>query len=1121
MSASLLENLAVKKPAISKKNFEVAIPFKPVEIGATIVDKRSHAIVLRDEFIKKLKPENMRVVQKPRDPRKISLTKKKALQQVLDDPTTRVDDPTTQDTIKPVEPVSEPPTKIKILKKKKKKLKLVAQEQPSIPKDAVLDDVVKKATKKTTFKSPIGVVEDKPISTLMVGDEILLERIGKKNILPKMPKSPFYMNNRKIFINFMSKLFKDYKKEIKENAGKASCDRVGGEEFSLMAHQKIVRDYINLYTPYRGLLLFHGLGSGKTCTSIAIAEGMKTSKQVIVMTPASLRMNYIEELKKCGDTLYRKNQYWEFINTATQPELINTLSNVLAISVEFINKQGGAWLVNLKKPPNFSELKTEEKVSVDNQINEMINHKYKFINYNGMRSNHLRALSNDYTINPFDNKVIIIDEAHNFVSRIVNKLTKKESLSLKLYSYLMDADNVKIVFLSGTPMINYPNELGILFNILRGRIKSWSFKLKIKDQTKVTNETFIKMFNSKVMGGKMVDYINYKPTTTTLTITRNPFGFVNTERKGAYSGVHLSEQGTMSDDDFVKIITKVIHKHKIEVVPKTTTITKYNALPDTLDDFKELFIDDKNNIKNPDLFKRRIMGLTSYFRSAQESLMPRYLKSKDFHVLKIPMSDFQFGVYEEARVQERKLELRNAKKRKKQGDGVFDDSVSTYRIFSRAFCNFVFPKPDLKRPMPGDAEDIADAIINEKSDVDALDIKTTEEKINDVDGKYEREEIEQQEADIEVEMRSYQDKIKDVLEQLKINSSTFLSPEGLKKYSPKFLNILENIQNPEHMGLHLIYSQFRTLEGIGILKLVLEANGFAQFKVKQRGGSWMIDVVEEDMVKPKFVLYTGTETAEEKEIMRNIFNGLWDVIPTTLVEPLRKIAPNNNMGEIIKIFMITASGAEGISLKNVRFVHITEPYWHPVRTQQVIGRARRICSHQDLPQELQTVDVFLYLMTFTEEQLTNDKSIELRLKDKGKKTDRPLTSDEALYEISTIKEDVADQLLEYVKESSIDCALHSVAGEKSSINCLSFGSATSESFSYQPAITDEESDKVARQNKQEVKIKLNALEIDGVKYAYNVKTKEVFDYDSYKRRNLIKIGHIEFLEGKKFRLVPI
>jgi SNF2 family DNA or RNA helicase len=73
-----------------------------------------------------------------------------------------------------------------------------------------------------------------------------------------------------------------------------------------------VRDYINIYTPYRGLLLYHGLGSGKTCSSIAIAEGIKNEKRILIMTPASLRSNYIEELKKCGDYLYKKNQYWEF-----------------------------------------------------------------------------------------------------------------------------------------------------------------------------------------------------------------------------------------------------------------------------------------------------------------------------------------------------------------------------------------------------------------------------------------------------------------------------------------------------------------------------------------------------------------------------------------------------------------------------------------------------------------------------------------------------------------------------------------------------------------------------------------------------------------------------------------
>ena len=70
-----------------------------------------------------------------------------------------------------------------------------------------------------------------------------------------------------------------------------------------MTHQQIVRDYINLFTPYRGLLLYHGLGAGKTCASIGIAEGMKDNKQVIIMTPASLRANYISELKVCGSYL--------------------------------------------------------------------------------------------------------------------------------------------------------------------------------------------------------------------------------------------------------------------------------------------------------------------------------------------------------------------------------------------------------------------------------------------------------------------------------------------------------------------------------------------------------------------------------------------------------------------------------------------------------------------------------------------------------------------------------------------------------------------------------------------------------------------------------------------------
>ena len=66
-------------------------------------------------------------------------------------------------------------------------------------------------------------------------------------------------------------------------------------------------------------------------------------------------------------------------------------------------------------------------------------------------------------------------------------------------------------------------------------------------------------------------------------------------------------------------------------------------------------------------------------------------------------------------------------------------------------------------------------------------------------------------------------------------------------------------------------------------------------------------------------------------------------------------------------------------------------------------------------------------MEFSEEQLSSDATIELRLKDTSKLSDRPISSDEALYEIATLKEEVTDKLLMAVKEASMD---------KQIVNCI-------------------------------------------------------------------------------------
>ena len=71
--------------------------------------------------------------------------------------------------------------------------------------------------------------------------------------------------------------------------------------------------------------------------------------------------------------------------------------------------------------------------------------------------------------------------------------------------------------------------------------------------------------------------------------------------------------------------------------------------------------------------------------------MPRFNKETDLHVLKIPMSNYQLGEYEDARIVERDLEKQQAKKsKKKENEGVFEDKSSLYRIYSRSFLQLCF-----------------------------------------------------------------------------------------------------------------------------------------------------------------------------------------------------------------------------------------------------------------------------------------------------------------------------------------------------------------------------------------------------------------------------------------------
>jgi hypothetical protein len=926
----------------------------------------------------------------------------------------------------------------------------------------------------------------------------------------------YFMNNRSKFVNFVNSYFSEYRDEVINEAVTLTCDDMDsskseGPEFKLLIHQKVVRDYLNLHTPYRGLLLFHGLGSGKTCSSIAIAEGMKSTKRIIIMTPASLQRNYIEEIKKCGDIIFKREQHWTWtpLNKSHAQE-VETGAAAIGVSTAYVKKRKGVWLVDATKPSNIDSLTPKQTMLLDEQIDDMIRSKYNFINYNGLTRDHMRAISNDFETNIFSHSVVVIDEVHNFISRIANKYKKEKgvthdadgkvdahpiALSLVLYEMLLSAQDVRIVMLTGTPMINYPNELGILFNILRGYIKTWNFQLKPEYGYKTTADKITSLFSRE----KHMDYFEYARNEV-LTVTRNPFGFISGDTTSVRPDTDLPP---LNDIDFRDRIVNTLEKGGVPVNRAKTTVKLFKSFPDELDTFNQMFLGENDQVNNPGLFKKRILGLTSYFRSAQEGLLPRYNPLTDYIVVKIPMSDYQLGLYEIVRSAERKEELRKRKPTKNTGtEGLYDEPSSTYRIFSRLYCNFVMPLPP-GRPLPSDnsVDDSYTKTVGEGNK------KGTNELRGSAGDEVEGDELMEKGADT-----TYTERIARALKEVTDNGKDVFSTEGLQKYSPKFLHMYDNIVDPTHVGLHLVYSQFRTLEGIGLFKLMLDYKGFTQFKIKKGlDGVWSLNIAEADRGKPTYALYTGTESDEEKEMIRNIYNSDWNPnIPIT--QTLRDIANNNHMGEIIKILMITASGSEGINLRSTRFVHIMEPYWHPTRKDQIIGRARRICSHKALPEDMQDVRVFMYLMTTTDEQLNTIATKDMKLRDKSKEKyqihpDKPdtdfrvVTSDEALFEISNIKERIISGFTRLIKEASIDCATYTKRGNAEQIHCVQYGEPRDTEISFVPNIANQPPDDIQSQNQEKIKWKGELYSDDmGNRYIrrqMDVNTANMYDVESY------------------------
>ena len=397
---------------------------------------------------------------------------------------------------------------------------------------------------------------------------------GKGNLMDPVRIRLYPLPDNSYLLDSMRKKLGNYKRAMEKEKKDATCETKKRSKF---AHQEVLSAYFNVYNPFHGILIYHGMGSGKTCSSVAMAENLLgNQKRIWVLTPKALEANYRAEMLKCSE-IYKESQHWE--------------------------QHKGEWRVT-EGDVNFDVLGPKEQQGVRAHLKALIekHDAYRFVSFSGVNCQNLRAqFSGNTESNPFDASVVVVDEVHLLVELIAKHIKDASSPYSLLYEWLMDAEACRVIALSGTPRANKLSDLGIMFNLLHGYIKVWTLATG-----KLVEDTQLKRFiHQQHSDGKRLE------------ITRTPNGF---EAVYDETGAFLKLNKVDDCWDTHKFQTELSKHGPIQ------NIDKHKLLPD----MEGPFI-------SKEKFQERIEGLTSFFPDLSK-LLPKLNATR---VHDVPLSDLQ------------------------------------------------------------------------------------------------------------------------------------------------------------------------------------------------------------------------------------------------------------------------------------------------------------------------------------------------------------------------------------------------------------------------------------------------------------------------------------------------
>lgn len=692
---------------------------------------------------------------------------------------------------------------------------------------------------------------------------------------------------------------------------KEYADILANAEFEVQPHQAFVKNFMSFQTPYNSLLLYHGLGSGKTCSAIGVCEEMRDylrqmdiNKQIIIVASSNVQDNFRLQLFD-ERKLKLVNGIW-------------TIKGCLG------NK--------MLKEINPTSMKNIPKEKIISQIKTLINHYYLFLGYGEFANYIIRTMyqgierdlgeqgkkkqpvyeSNvkltkkmiNNLRNVFDDRLVVIDEIHNIRNTDDNS-DKRVAIQLE---YLVQATkNMRFLFLSATPMYNSYKEIIWLLNLMN--MNDNRGKIDIKDVFDKYGD--FKKDGEELLTRKATGYISFvrgeNPYMFPFRVYPNEFAPKDTFPYKEYPKYQMNGQ-PINDSDKDRIISLYLTTIGNCKTCGECQYCAYRYIISNLKNRPTQITTKKGQIREMPSFENMESFGYSLLQTPLESLIISYPMEGLKEILEeLPEQEPDKGGKKKKQEEEKESDNGSVVEEDEN-----DDSLSSPGTLYRIPSNELTGKNGLKRVMQ------------------FVDTKSPPKK-----GAFKyRSEIIQKYGKI-------------------------FNYDLIGKYSSKIKSILDSVYNPEtgrvSDGVILIYSQY--IDG-GLIPaaLALEELGFTRYGKDAQNlfEDPPTEVVDVNTMKPP------TNKKNFMPARYSMITGDVRISPDNDFEVKGLTDEKNKDGNLVKVVLISKAGSEGIDLKFIRQVHILDPWYNMNRLEQIIGRAVRNLSHKDLPFEKRNVQIFMY-----------------------------------------------------------------------------------------------------------------------------------------------------------------